>query len=84
MGALRSLAVIRSIGSMRWLVLWLVLTLVYLAVDLPLRALAGEPWPPTREALLALAVIPLIQVGAIRFVLWMRRSVRSASEAGKP
>lgn len=62
---------------MKWLVVWLVLAAIYLAVDLPLRRLAGEGWPPDREALLALALVPLLQVCALRFVQWMRRSVRT-------
>lgn len=77
-----------SVGSLRWLVLWLLLSAVYLSVDLPLRLLAGEGWPPGRAALLGLGAIPLVQVGALRFVQWMRRSARPRPgvepEAGGP
>ena len=62
---------------MRWLALWIVLGAVYLLVDLPLRALTGEGWPPGAATLLAVAVIPALQLGAVRFVHWMRRSVRN-------
>ena len=62
---------------MRWFALWLVLTAVYLAVDLPLRLAAGEGWPPGRAALVGLALVPLLQTGALRFLQWMRRSLRA-------
>ncbi len=61
---------------MKWLVVWLVLAAIYLAVDLPLRRLSGEGWLPDREALWALGLVPLLQACALRFVQWMRRNVR--------
>jgi hypothetical protein len=62
---------------MKWLVLWLVLTATYLAVDLPLRLAAGEGWPPSRSALLGLGLVPLLQTAALQFMRWMRRSLRA-------
>jgi len=65
---------------MRWLALWLVLAAIELAVDLPLRAVAGDPFPPPRIVLLAWVAIPTLQVGALRFVQWMRRSLTPPPE----
>lgn len=65
-------------AAARWIALWVVLLALYCAVDLPLRALEGEPWPPGRESLLGIALIPLVQLGALWLVQWMRRRVRGA------
>lgn len=69
-------SILLNARAMRWLFLWLLLTATYVAGDLTLRAAMGEGWPPSHDALLACAIVPLLQTGALRLVHWMRRSVR--------
>jgi hypothetical protein len=63
---------------MRWLAVWLLLTGVYFAGQLATPLLTGGGWRYNRESLAHLAVVPLIQVVALRVVALVRRSRRGS------
>lgn len=61
---------------MRWIALWLLLTGVYLAGWALSRWVTGGSWEPTAETLVHLAVVPPVQVLALRVVAAVRQPRR--------
>ena len=61
---------------LRWLALWLLLTGIYLAGQMVIPLAIAGSWSYTREDLAHLAAVPLVQVGALWVVAWVRRGAR--------
>jgi hypothetical protein len=59
---------------MRWLAIWLLLTLTYAAGWLASGWLLGGPLRLSREVLAHFAVVPLAQVAALALVAALRKS----------
>jgi hypothetical protein len=59
---------------MRWLVLWLLLTVTLFAGTQAIGLALGCGWALDRETLAGLAVIPAVQVLALRVVRFVRRA----------
>jgi hypothetical protein len=57
----------------KWLAVWLLLTVVDLAVSLAARRLLAGAFLVTPEDLVQLAVVPLAQVGMLALVTAVRR-----------
>jgi len=66
---------------MKWLVLWLLLTGIYLLGLLVSQPLADRPWEPTRETVAHLVAIPLAEVAALRLLTWLRQAFRQGKSA---
>ena len=69
---------------MRWLAVWLLLTGVYFAGQLATPLLTSGGWRYDRESLAHLAIVPLIQVAALRVVALVRRDDRRPRRSRRP